>query len=124
MTAQEIFKLLNENPVFYLATVEGDQPRVRGMLLFRADENGIIFHTGSTKEVFSQIAKNPKAELCFSANGVQIRVTGTLRQIFDEELRAEIFAHPTRRFLHLPAWTESGHDKTLRIFSMTDGSAA
>ena len=75
MTTQEIFKLINENPAFHLATVEGDQPRVRGMLLYRADENGFIFHTASTKDVFAQIKKNPKAEMCFSCNGVQIRVT-------------------------------------------------
>ncbi len=102
MTKNEIFKLLNENPVFYLATMDGDQPRVRGMLLYKADENGIIFHTSDEKEVFSQIKKNPKAELCFSANGIQIRVTGVLEQVSDEKLRAEIFAHPTRKFLHLP----------------------
>ena len=65
MVKEEIFKLMNENPVFHLATMDGDQPRVRGMLLFRADEEGIIFHTASTKDVFQQIMKNPKAELCF-----------------------------------------------------------
>ena len=93
MTAQEIFRLINENPAFHLATVEGDQPRVRGMLLFRADENGFVFHTASTKDVFAQIKQNPKAEMCFSCNGTQIRVTGVLEQVFDEELRKEIFAH-------------------------------
>lgn len=123
MTAQEIFKLMNENPVFYLATADGDQPRVRGMLLFRADENGIVFHTGSTKEVFAQIKDNPKAEMCFSANGIQIRATGVLEQVFDEKLREEIFAHPTRQFLHSPAWKESGMDKTLQIFVMKNCTA-
>ncbi len=123
MTAQDIFKLMNESMVFQLATMDGDQPRVRGMLLYRADENGIIFHTGSNKEVYEQIKKNPKAELCFSANGIQIRATGILEQVFDEKLREEIFAHPTRQFLHLPAWTETGMDKTLQIFVMKNATA-
>lgn len=123
MTVQEIFKLMNENPAFYLATADGDQPRVRGMLLFRADENGIVFHTASSKEVFSQMKANPKAEMCFSAGNVQIRVTGTLEQVFDEKLREEIFAHPTRQFLHLPAWTASGQNKLLQIFVMKNCSA-
>ncbi|MDY3790969.1 MAG: pyridoxamine 5'-phosphate oxidase family protein [Oscillospiraceae bacterium] len=57
MTPQEMFRLINENPAFYLATSDGDQPRVRGMLLYRADKNGFIFHTASTKDVFSQIMK-------------------------------------------------------------------
>lgn len=41
MNEKEMYALMNSNPAFHLATVEGDQPRVRGMLLFRADENGI-----------------------------------------------------------------------------------
>ena len=121
MTAQEMYRLMNENPAFHLATMDGDQPRVRGMLLFRADENGIIFHTASTKDVFAQIKKNPKAEMCFSGNGVQIRVTGVLEQVSDEKLREEIFAHPTRKFLQ--AWKENGIDGILQIFRMKDCTA-
>ena len=49
MEEQKIYELINENLGFYLATMDGDQPRVRGMMLFRADKNGIVFHTASTK---------------------------------------------------------------------------
>ncbi len=121
MTAKEIFELVNANPAFHLATVEGDQPRVRGMLLFRADENGFVFHTASTKDVFAQIKQNPKAEMCFSCNGTQIRVTGVLEQVYDEKLRAEIFAHPSRKFLQ--AWIANGIDNLLQVFVMKDCSA-
>ena len=54
MNEKEMYDLMNANPAFHLATVEGEQPRVRGMLLFRADENGIIFHTASTKDVTTE----------------------------------------------------------------------
>ena len=121
MTSQEILKLVNENPAFHLATVEGDQPRVRGMLLFRADENGFIFHTASTKDVYAQIKQNPKAEMCFSCGGVQIRVTGVLEENSDESLREEILAHPSRKFLQ--AWVENGIDKLLKVFVMKDCTA-
>ena len=121
MTTQEMFKLMNENPVFNLATVEGDQPRVRGMLLYKADENGIIFHTASTKDVFAQIKANPKAEMCFFGDGTQIRVTGVLEQVSDDKLREEIFAHPTRAFLR--AWKENGIDGLLQIFVMKNCTA-
>ena len=121
MTTQEIFQLMNENPVFHLATADGDQPRVRGMLLFRADENGIIFHTASTKDLYKQIMENPKAEMCFSGNGVQVRVTGILEQVFDEHLKEEIFAHPSRAFLQ--AWKDNGIDNLLQIFVMKNCSA-
>ena len=75
MQKEDIFPLLNENPVFHLATMDNDQPRVRGMLLFRADEKGIIFHTASTKDVFKQISVNPKVEMCFNCKSIQIRIT-------------------------------------------------
>lgn len=74
MTKKELFDAMNQNPVFHLATVEGKQPHVRGMLLYRADENGIIFHTSSAKEVYQQMISNAKVELCFQAEGTQIRV--------------------------------------------------
>lgn len=120
-TKNDIFKLLNENPVFHLATIEGNQPRVRGMLLFKADENGIIFHTAHTKDVYTQINQNPNVELCFQANGTQIRVSGVLEEVEDENLREEIFNHPTRKFLQ--AWKANGIDPLLKIFSLRNGIA-
>lgn len=121
MTKEELFQIMNENPVFHLATMDGDQPRVRGMLLFRADEEGIIFHTASTKEVYAQILANPKAELCFQGQGIQVRVTGILEQVKDEKRKEEIFAHPTRKFLQ--AWKEQGIDGLLQIFCLKNGTA-
>lgn len=121
MIKEEMFKLMNENPVFHLATMEGNQPRVRGMLLFRADEEGIIFHTASTKDIFAQIMKNPKAEVCFQGQGSQIRVAGVLEQVNDEKLRNEIFNHPSRKFLQ--DWKENGIDSLLQIFCLKNGTA-
>lgn len=121
MEKQEIFKLITQNPVFHLATMDGDQPRVRGMLLFRADEDGIIFHTASTKDVYKQIISNPKAELCFQCGETQIRITGVLELVEDEKLKKEIFEHPTRKFLQ--AWKDNGIDNLLTIFRMKNAAA-
>ena len=121
MNEQKIYELMNSNLGFYLATMDGDQPRVRGMMLFKADKDGIIFHTASTKDVYKQLQKNPKAELCFNANGVQIRVTGEIEVSTDEKLREDIFSHPTRKFLQ--AWKENGIDGLLRIFRLKNGTA-
>ncbi len=121
MTANEIYDLISRNPVFHLATMDGDQPRVRGMLLFRADERGIVFHTASTKDVYRQIMENPKAEMCFSCGEVQIRVTGVLELNKDPELREEIFSHPSRKFLQ--AWKDNGIDDLMQVFVMKDCTA-
>ncbi len=121
MNEKEMYDFMNANPGFHLATVEGDQPRVRGMLLFRADDNGLIFHTASTKDVYSQIMSNPKAEMCFFGNGTQIRVTGVLEHVIDDELKEEIFNHPSRKFLQ--AWKANGIDHLLQIFRMINCEA-
>ena len=121
MTANDIFELIGKNPVFHLATMDGDQPRVRGMLLFGADKNGIVFHTASTKDVFRQIMANPKAEMCFSCGEIQIRVTGVLELNEDPALREEIFSHPSRKFLQ--AWKDNGIDNLMQVFVMKQCTA-
>ena len=121
MDENKIYELINSNLAFHLATMDGDQPRVRGMMLFRADKDGIVFHTASTKDLFKQIQKNPKAELCFNADGTQIRVTGELQVNTDPALREEIFAHPTRKFLQ--AWKDMGIDNLLTVLVMKNCEA-
>lgn len=121
LNKEEILKLINENPVFHLATTEGDQPRVRGMLLYRADDDGIVFHTASAKDLFKQLKANPKTELCFQNQGKQIRVTGEVVEVADEKLKEEIFNHPTRAFLR--AWKDQGIFDQLRVFQLKSGTA-
>jgi len=127
MNKEEMFALMTSNPAFHLATVEGDQPRCRGMFLFRADANGIIFHTGTMKAVYEQISKNPKVELCFNdfQKGIQIRVSGSLELVEDQALKEEIYEHPTRQFLK--KFRESGNlgdfDKTFKVYRLKGGKA-
>ena len=79
MNKTQILEFLNANPICHLATAEGDQPRVRGMMMYQADENGIIFHTGDFKELYRQLTKNSKVEICFNAPDMskQIRICGS-----------------------------------------------
>lgn len=127
MTKQEIIEFINQNPVIFLATAEGDQPRVRGMMLYKADESGIVFHSGKMKDVYRQVVNNPKAELCFNdlKKGVQMRVSGELEIVDDNNLKDEICEHPTRRFLK--AWRESGSLQdfynTFVVFRLKNGKA-
>lgn len=117
MTTQEIFDAMNKNLVFHLATAEDNIPHVRALLLFRADENGIIFHTGTFKELYRQIQKNNNAELCFHDGNKQIRVKGQLEQIHDEALQKEIYSHPTREFLR--NWEKQGkNDFEMAIYNL------
>jgi pyridoxamine 5'-phosphate oxidase len=94
MNKSEILEFLNANPTCYLATVEGKQPRVRAIGMFRADEKGIIIETGTFKDMYKQMAANPNVELCFYNNkaGVQIRVSGAVEPVDDIGLKKEIVA--------------------------------
>jgi uncharacterized pyridoxamine 5'-phosphate oxidase family protein len=60
----------------YLATMDGDQPRVRVFLMWFADESGFYFHTGVAKRVCQQLRRNPKIEICLFKPGGDIS-TGT-----------------------------------------------
>ena len=65
MELQDYTQFATENPVCYLATAEGDQPRVRTWLLWFADESGFYFVAMAPKEVTKQMQQNPKVEVCF-----------------------------------------------------------
>lgn len=116
MDQQQILELINRNPAFFLATVEDGEPRVRGMLLYRADENGIIFHTGVMKDVHRQMIANPAVELCFNdwQAQQQLRVRGTARLVEDPALKDEIVNSPGREFLK--PWVEKMGLKVLSVF--------
>jgi uncharacterized pyridoxamine 5'-phosphate oxidase family protein len=127
MTKEQIFDLLNSNLAFYLATVENGEPRVRGMMLYKADETGIVFHTGNFKDVYRQIIANPNVQMCFNdaKTGVQVRVRGVLEEVMDKGLKDEISNHPTRTFLKKLRENSTVEDfyNSIRVFRMKNGLA-
>ncbi|MEW6381919.1 MAG: pyridoxamine 5'-phosphate oxidase family protein [bacterium] len=118
MNKAEILEFINSNPACYLATSENNVPHVRGMLMYRADEKGITFHTGSMKDLSRQLHNNPNVELCFfsSSRNIQIRVSGKAIFIEDEEVKKEIVEH--RPFLK--PWVEKMGLEILTIFRVVD----
>jgi pyridoxamine 5'-phosphate oxidase len=87
---QEILAVINESHIGFLATVDGKAARVRGMDTYRADEKGLIFYTGTIKNVYQQAAKNPDVEVCYFHKGVQVRVRGKMEKVDDMALKKEI----------------------------------
>ena len=71
-------KYLEEAETYYLATVEGDQPRVRPFGTVLVYEGKLYIQTGKVKDVSKQIAANPKVELCACKGGTWLRVSGEL----------------------------------------------
>ena len=87
----------NSNPVCHLATIDGDQPHVRGMLMWFADETGFYFHTGSSKKLATQLKNGVKASIAFlkatgnPAETQELRVTGLIEILDDETLETRLY---------------------------------
>ena len=74
----EVFEFLSACKTYYLATVEGDQPRVRPFGTMNIFEGRLYIQTGKVKPVSKQLMANPKAELCAFNGSEWLRVTGKL----------------------------------------------
>ncbi len=83
---EKVCQFLEESGTYYLATVEGDQPRVRPFGTVMVYEGKLYIQTGKVKPVSRQLAANPKAEICAFRNGKWLRVSGEL--ISDDRLEA------------------------------------
>lgn len=84
---ERVCKFLKEAGVYYLATVEGDQPRVRPFGTAHIFEGKLYIQTGKVKPVSKQIAANPKAEICAFKDGVWLRVAAEL--VEDDRVEAK-----------------------------------
>lgn len=78
MNMREVFDFLKKAGVFFIATEEGDQPRVRPFGAVDLFEYKIYLQTGRDKAFSRQIAVNPKVELCACMDGRWLRVNGKL----------------------------------------------
>ena len=73
---EKVTDFLKEAGTYYLATVDGDQPRVRPFGTAHIFEDKLYIQTGKVKDVSKQLHANPKAEICVFKDGVWRRVSG------------------------------------------------
>ena len=84
---ERVCNFLKEAGVYYLATVEGDQPRVRPFGTAHIFEGKLYIQTGKVKPVSKQIVANPKVEICAFKDGIWLRVAGEL--VNDDRVEAK-----------------------------------
>ncbi|MBO4289504.1 MAG: pyridoxamine 5'-phosphate oxidase family protein [Lachnospiraceae bacterium] len=84
---ERVVKFLKEAGAYYLATVEGDQPRVRPFGTAHIFEGKLYIQTGKVKEVSKQLHINPKFEICAFKDGEWLRVAGEL--VEDDRIEAK-----------------------------------
>ena len=98
---ERVCKFLKDAEVYYLATVEGDQPRVRPFGTAHIFEGKLYIQTGKVKPVSQQLAANPKAEICAFSNGAWLRIAGELVEDDRVEARKSMLdAYPNLRGMY------------------------
>ena len=98
---ERVCKFLKEAETYYLATVEGDQPRVRPFGTANIFEGKLYIQTGKIKPTSKQLLANPKAEICAFHNGVWVRVAGELIEDDRVEARKSMLdAYPNLRGMY------------------------
>lgn len=86
----EVWSFLKDCGVYYLATTDGDQPRVRPFGTAEIFEGKLYIQTGKSKNVSKQIQANPKVEICAFKDGKWIRITGKLVRDDRYEAKADM----------------------------------
>ncbi len=87
---ERVTQFLKEAQTYYLATVEGNQPRVRPFGTAHIFEEKLYIQTGKVKNVSKQLLANPKAEICAFKGGEWIRITGELIEDDRREARQSL----------------------------------
>lgn len=98
---KRIYDFLKKAEVYYLATVEGDQPRVRPFGTVNLFEGKLYIQTGKVKPTSHQLKANPKAEICAFTEGAWVRIACEL--IEDDRFEAKksmLDAYPNLRGMY------------------------
>ncbi len=114
----EVVKFLKEAQVYYLATADGDQPRVRPFGTAHVFEGKLYIQTGKVKDVSKQLHANSKAEICAFKDGVWLRVSGELIEDDRVEARQSMLdAYPDLQKMY------SADDGNTEVFCLKDANA-
>lgn len=115
---EKVCKFLKEAETYYLATVEGDQPRVRPFGTAHIFDGKLYIQTGKVKPVSKQLAANPKAEICAFKDGTWLRVQGELVEDDRVEARKSMLdAYPQLRAMY------NENDGNTQVFYFKDAAA-
>ena len=115
MNMNEVCEFLKKCGTYYLATVEGDQPRVRPFGTIDVFDGKLTIQTGKVKAVSRQMKANSKVEISGMADGKWIRLTA--KAVLDERVQAQehmLEAYPSLRAMYQPG------DGNTEIFALED----
>ena len=115
---QRVEKFLKEAGTYYLATTDGDQPRVRPFGTINEFDGKLYIQTGKSKDVSRQIHANPKVEICAFMNGEWLRVACELVEDDRREARQSMLdAYPSLQNMY------SADDGNTEVFYLKNATA-
>ena len=115
---KRVYDFLKKAEVYYLATVEGDQPRVLPFGTINEFEGKLYIQTGKVKPTSRQLLANPKAEICAFCEGKWLRIACEL--IEDDRIEAKkamLDAYPNLRAMY------DENDGNTQVFYMQNATA-
>ncbi len=118
MTLSTVCDFLRDAGTYYLATVDGDQARVRPFGTILLYDGKLCIQTGKKKDVAKQIDRNPKVELCACKDGKWLRIAGEMRELDDRDARvAMLDRYPELKAMYDP------DDGNTAVYCFTSGKA-
>lgn len=115
---ERVVKFLKDAGTYYLATADGDQPRVRPFGTAHIFEGRLYLQTGKVKDVSKQIHANPKVEICAFLNGDWLRVAGELEEDPRREAKVSMLeAYPDLQKMY------SADDDNTEVFFFKNATA-
>ena len=116
---EKVYHYLNDAVTYYLATVDGDKPRVRPFGTLLLDDGKLYIQTGKVKDVSKQIAANSNVEICASLNdGTWIRVEAKLEEADDHDLKEKMLEKmPSLKAMY------SADDDNMQMLCLKDATA-
>ena len=115
---ERVVNFLKEAETYYLATVEGNKPRVRTFGTAHIFEGKLDIQTGKVKDISKQIHANPKVEICAFKNGEWLRVAGELVEDDRREARQSMLdAYPSLKNMY------SAYDRNTEVFYFKNTTA-
>ena len=115
---QQVYDFLKKCGTYYLATVEGEQPRVRPFGTVDLFEGKLYLQTGLSKSVAQQLKADPKVELCAFDGERWLRVAATA--VYDDNLEAQkhmLAAYPSLQAMYQPG------DGNTAVYYLKDATA-
>jgi len=116
---EKVWDYLDRAQIFYVATVDGDQPKCRPFSFKMLDGGSIWFGVGTFKDCYRQLERNPKIEITASDGRGFLRYYG--KAVFDDD--PALFRKACAAADYIPKMYNEQTGRTLRMFRIGEATA-